>query len=276
MKRHRILSGDFDSRPMILAMEIRDDWEDRDKESWRQNKQKTEECLLYQFGFESREAKRQNFIDLGAKPMSILAFHNRFFEQIRVSFIVGAYYPALTAACTLGERILNHLTLLLRDDYKDTPEYKGVYRKDSFDNWDVPIAVLESWNVLLPEAANLFRTLRDMRQEAIHFRSEVDQNDRDYALRSIKCLQEIIEKQFSAFGKGPWVFSVPGEVYLKKEWEDQPFIRKVFVPNCQHVGPRHTVEAIVPRFVVNDAFEYENREITDEEFCELRISSRGH
>lgn len=274
MRRYRIVFRDFDSRSIVLATEIREEWEELVKESWRQNKRQTEEGLIYEFGQDCQEIKRQNFIDVGAKPMSILAFHNRFLAQIRNSFIVGAYYPALTAACTLGERILNYLTLILRDDYKATPEYKRVYRKDSFDNWDVPIDALESWGVLVPDASKLFRDLKAMRQESIHFRPEVDGNDRDLALTAIRCIQQIIEKQFSAFGRAPWILAVPGEVYIKKEWEQHPFIRKVFLPNCLLVGPQHTVMAVIPRFVINDAFEYPAREVTDEEFCEMRVASR--
>ena len=106
---------------------------------------------------------------------------------------MGGYYPALTAACSLGERILNHLILILRDDYRHTPEFKTVYRKNSFDNWDVPIDTLESWDVLLPKVAKEFRCLKDMRNKAIHFRPEVDRNDRDLALRAVKCLQAVAQ-----------------------------------------------------------------------------------
>jgi hypothetical protein len=73
-----------------------------------------------------------------------VAFHNVFFNQVRDSFVIGSYYPALTAACALGERILNHLVLGLRDSFRTAEEYKRVYRKDSFDNWMIPIDVLEA------------------------------------------------------------------------------------------------------------------------------------
>lgn len=145
MKRYRVLSFDFDTRVHTLTQEIRDEWEDQVKKQHRQNKEAIEKSLLSSYGAQAQDAKRQNFVDLGDKPLSILAFHNRFFEQIRVAFVMGAYYPALTAACALGERILNYLVLILRHDYRHTPEYKNVYRKDSFDNWDVPINTLESW-----------------------------------------------------------------------------------------------------------------------------------
>ena len=233
MKRYRILSFDFDTRARTMTQEIREEWEENVKKQHRQSKESVEQGLIISYGAEARRAKRYNFIDLGDKPLSILAFHNRFYEQIRTSFVMGSYYPALTASCSLGERILNYLLLVLRDDYKHTPEYKTVHRKDSFDNWNVPIDVLESWGILLPEVAKQFRILRDMRHEAIHFRPEVDRNDRELALEAIQCLREIIRCQFSAFGPQPWfITGIPGEIYIKKNWESNPFIQKVYLRNC--------------------------------------------
>jgi hypothetical protein len=270
MKRYRILSFDFDASVYLLTLEIRDEWEEDIKNQHRQNKESVEQSLVESYGAQAQEAKRQNFIDLGDKPFSILAFHNRFFAQVRNAFVMGAYYPALTAACSLGERILNYLILILREDYKHTPEYKTVYRKDSFDNWDLPINALESWDILLPDVAKNFRRLKDMRRKAIHFRPEVDRNARELALAAIQCLREIISNQFSAFGPQPWfIKSMLGESYIKKSWENKPFIKKVYLPNCLLVGPSHQIEALFPQAVVKD-IEYEAREITDEEFSELR------
>jgi hypothetical protein len=189
---------------------------------------------------------------------------------------MGAYYPSLTGACALGERILNHLVLILREDHTKMPEYKTVSRKESFDNWDVAINMLESWDVLLPDAGKSLRDLRDIRNKAVHFQPEVDKNDRALALDAIRCLREIINSQFSAFGPQPWfITNIPGEIYIKKDWEAKPFIRRVYLPNCLAVGPRHKIEALMPRVAVNDKFQYEDREITDEQFGELRIMQRG-
>ena len=271
MKRYRVISMDFDARVHSLNDEIRDEWEESVKEQHRQNRRATQEALIHSFGAQSYHGKRQNFIDLDAKPLSVLAFHNRFFEQARIAFITGAYYPALAGTCALGERILNHLVLILRDDFKSSPEYKRIYSKDSFDNWDTAIDALASWGVLLPEVADEFGTLKEMRNKSLHFRPEVDTNDRELALDAIKSLSAIIGNQFSAFGPQPWfIKSIPGEIYIKKASETEPFIKHVYLPNSLHVGYKHKVESVVPRFVVNDEFEYEDSEITDEEFSELR------
>ena len=242
------------------------------KEQHLENQKKTIEGLKAQYGEWNLYTKEQNFIDLKSKPLSVGAFHNKFLEQIRNAYVIGSYYPALTGACTLGERILNHMIILLRNYHKDTPEFKKVHSKDSFDNWPRAIDALESWGELLPEAASKFRDLNKIRNRSIHFNPEIDHNDKELALEAIHLIQEIVSIQFSAFGNQPWFFYVPGEIYIKKEWEDKPLIKHIFIPNSLLVGSKHTVESIMPQIVVNDQFEYEDKDITDEEFSQLRQS----
>ena len=255
MKRYRVFNWDFDTRARTLVNPIREEWDEEVKRLHYENRTKTERGLIAQYGELAAGQKKKNFIDLEAKPFSIIAFHNKFFEQVRTSFVMGAYYPALTGACALGERILNHLVLILREDYKHTPEYKKIYRKDSFDDWSLAIETLMSWGVLLPEVKEHFLKLMDMRHKAIHFRPETDHNDRELALNVIHCLQNIIANQFSSFGAQPWfITGIPGEIYIKKDWENRPFIRKVYLPSCAYVGPKNIIEAVVPQIVVNDQF----------------------
>lgn len=269
MKRYRIFSFDFDSRAHSLEP-VQEQWDEKVKEQHIENQKKTIEGLKRQFGEQNLEIKIQNFIDLKQKPFSVAAFHNKFLEQIRNSYVIGGYYPALTASCALGERILNHMMILLRDYHKASPEYKKVYRKDSFDYWPLAINTLESWDELLPEAASKFRELNEKRNRAIHFNPETDQNDKELALGAVHLIQDIVRIQFAAFGNQPWYFCVPGEMYIKKEWEGKPLIKHVFIPNALLVGPKHKVESVIPQWVINDQFEYEEKEISDEEFTSLR------
>jgi hypothetical protein len=272
MKRYLVLPFfDFDTRVRTLADPIKDEWEEKIKAMHHENRKRVTDGLIAEFGEFNKENKIADFIALDAKPFSIIAFHNRFFAQIRNSFIIGSYYPALTGACALGERLLNYLVITLRDDYKNTPEYKKVFRKDSFDDWEIPIRTLKAWDILLPDVTENFLKLKDMRNRAIHFRPETDQNDRELALKAIHCLKSIIGNQFSSIGTQPWfITGVPGEIYIKQSWEKKPFIKKIYLPNCALVGPRHKIDSITPQVVIDDRFEYENRQISDEEFCELR------
>ena len=269
MKRYRILAFDFDSRSHFLEP-VQDHWEERVKDQHIANTKNVIDGLASQYGAHDLERKVNDFYDLKSKPFSISAFHNKFLEQIRSAFVSGGYYAALTGACALGERILNHMILMLRDYHKSSDLYKKVYRKDSFDYWPLPIEALESWGELLPDAAEKFRSLNGKRNHAIHFNPEVDQDDRELALDAIHLLQDIVSVQFSPFGAQPWTFSFMGEIYIKKDWENQPLIKHLFIPNSALVGPRHKLDSIIPKVVVNDSHEYEDRNVSDQEYIELR------
>ena len=207
--------------------------------------------------------------------MSILAFHNNFHAQARDAFVVGAYYPALTGICALGERVLNHLVLGLRDSHSNTPAYKRIYRKDAFDDWTMVVSVLEGWNVLVPEAVEAFGKLEQLRHRSVHFRPEVDTNDRELALEAIRCFTSIVEVQFSAFGRCPWFIpGSKGASYIRKEWESHPFIKLVYLPSCVHVGPYHRLEGENGSGVV-EPVPYPDTEITDEEFLEKLEAGPG-
>jgi hypothetical protein len=277
MKRYRVINVDFDARANFLRLKIEDSWDEAAKASYRLSKENIRQGLLREYGIENAQEKLQNFLDINASPFSILAFHNKFFRQARNAFVVESYFPALTSACALGERILNHLLVALRDFYKGTPEYKTVYKKESFDDLDTSINTLIAWDVLQPEAVAAFKELRDIRHKAIHFRPETDQHDRSLALTAILTLARIIDGQFSAFGTHPWfIENTPGTSFLKKSMEDRPFIQKIYIPNCALVGPYHKLTIHGGMWSVNDDFQYEDKDISDEEFANLYNDKAAH
>lgn len=273
MKRYRVFPFfDFDTRADMLVDLIDDNWEEDIKEQHRKNKENIMRRLKAEFGEFHSDVKIQNFIDLGAKPFSVIAFHNIFFAQARIAFIMGAYYPALTGVCALGERILNHLILSLREDYRSTPQYRHVCRKDSFDNWTLAIDTLKAWDVLLPQTVQDFRALMQQRHRAIHFTPETDHKPRELALSAIKSLQSIIGEQFSGWGTQPWfITTIPGEIYIKKEWETRPFIAKIYLPNAALVGYKHHIETFHPQMrIVDPHHNASTSEVSDDEFSILR------
>ncbi len=281
MKRYRIINVDFDSRVAFLDMKIDDSEEENIKEQHRKNKAQIIKSLLKTFGESNREEKLKNLIDLGCAPFSILAFHNKFQHQIRNSFVMGSYYPALTATCSLGERILNHLILLLKDEFKGRPEYKKVYKKKSFDDWSLAIKTLSSWKILLPNVAKNFEKLKKIRhREAIHFNPITDTHDREIALKAIKVLSAIIQEQFSGgihggFKKQPWfIENTKGAFFIKKKYEVNPFIKKIYLPNCDLVGPLHEMEQKDGRWFAVDDHNYEDKEISDKEFVKMLESKK--
>ena len=152
-----------------------------------------------------------------------------------------------------------------------------IYDKKSFDNWDEAINILESWKVLLPGVVSKFKDLKNIRnREAIHFNIETEDKDRETALRAINLLAEIIGGQFAFLGLQPWfIENTKGEFYIKKDWEANPFIKAVYVPNCVLAGPFHKVETVSGGLEVVDDFKYENEEISDSEFVKLREKFTG-
>jgi hypothetical protein len=273
MKRHRILGWDFDSRADLIKM-YKDISELTEQD--RGNYANLINGLKLQFGQNQFEQKLNNLLEIGAKPHSVIAYHNNFLEQIRNSFVIGSYYPALTSSCALGERILNHLILNLRAQFKLTPEYQKVYRKASFDNWDLVIETLTSWSILLPMAKAKFLELKVKRNDSIHFRLDTENNARQHAIESVKLIQDIINEQFTAFGNRPWfITNIPGEIYLKKSWEVDPFIKLVYLPNSLQLGYKHKIESFFP-IKINDQFQYEENEISDEEFTNRRNAKDSH
>ena len=189
---------------------------------------------------------KRRFVQLGLMPFSVVAFHNKFLREARNSYVSGYNYAALTAICSLGERVLNHLVLGLRDNFKSTSSYRKIYRKDSFDNWSVAINALVEWEVLTKEAEAAFRDLEKRRNFALHFNIEIEQRTDEFALEAIQAFEKVVTSQFGALAESPWIFWEPGETYIRRDAETNPFVKLVYLPNCIFVGPQHTIRSVVP------------------------------
>ncbi|MBZ0135778.1 MAG: hypothetical protein K8I27_05355 [Planctomycetes bacterium] len=270
MKRYRIVGYDFDTRANILAMEIKEDWEPRVKDQHEANKAQIRESVELDYGVADAARKLDDFLAIGWRPFSVVAYHNVFFREARDAFVLGSYYPALTGAVSLGERILNHLVLALRDHFKTSDSYKRVYRKESFDNWEVAIAALEEWDVLLPQAATHFRELLTVRNRSVHFDRNLESETRERALEAILLVTKIVQTQFTELFGPPWIIpGTKGATFIARDWETNPFVRKVYLPNCVHVGPYHLLDQNEVGWFVSADKSPESGERTDEEFTAI-------
>jgi hypothetical protein len=266
-RRHLSYTLDFDTRLHTLE-EPGEGWDEAAKAMHLANREQTRQRLGAEFGTDQLDAKIQNFVAIGSKPFSVLAYHNRLFDEVRRAFVIGAYYPALVGACALGERILNHLILDLRAHYSHTPEYKKVYRKNSFDDWRVVIDALEAWGVLLPKAVSEFRALMVLRHRSIHFNVSTYATLREDALAAILHMREIIDQQFTAFGLRPWfILGTKGHIFIKREWEESPFIKACYLPTCPFVGPYFAI-SFSRGLRFHDHNDYGDGTWTDEEFAQ--------
>jgi hypothetical protein len=267
-RRHLSWGMDFDTRAIILEQEIGEHSSDEVKSQHLQNRESVRTRLIAEFGELAADAKLENFVAIGTKPFSVLAFHNALFHQVRQAYVVGAYYPALVGACALGERMLNHMVIDLRKHFVGTPEYKRVIRKQSFADWGFAIDVLESWNVLLPEAVTQFRSLMIIRHRSIHFNTSTYQTLKQDALSAILHLRTIIEQQFGSFAVRPWFIpGTVGHVFIRKDYEENPFVRTYFLPNCPFVGPLFAMRPGPSGWTFYDLLDYGRESLTDDEFA---------
>ncbi|WP_293383220.1 hypothetical protein [Phenylobacterium sp. SCN 70-31] len=266
-RRHLSYTLDFDTRAVLLEQEPGPGWSEETTRLHLENREKVRQGLAAHFGGQALERKVADFVAIKSKPFSVLAYHNQLFEQVRGAFVLGAYYPALVGACALGERILNHLILDLRGAFTHTPEYKHVYRKDSFDDWRVPIDTLAAWGVLVPEAVTEFRALMALRHRSIHFNVSTYATLRDDALAAILHLRQIIEVQFGTFGLKPWLIpGTAGLMFICKSWEDHPFIRAYHARSCPFVGP-YVAISFEQGLQYFDHHDYGDGDWSDEEFA---------
>lgn len=187
-------------------------------------------------------------------------------REVESAYIHGDLYPALTSACCLGERILNHLVIGLKDCFKDSPRYKEVHGEKSFQNWEKSIEILSEWNVLNDEQSGLFNDLLKLRNPAIHFGSveELQEN----AKTAINLVYSITSKIFGH--TSGYFFICSGEIYLKVDEANKPLVKEFIVPHCHLLGFKHRIENRNGQATIVDDEEYSNDVLSDDEFIAQR------
>lgn len=268
MRRYRIQPTNFDTRVLNLE-EPKPTWDKKVIALHEKNKASLINVLKLELGENNFELKLQNFKDLGKLPFSIVSHHNVLFHQARYAFIQGYYYPALTSACALGERILNHLILDLREFYPVSSVDKKSHKRKSIDDWQKAIDTLEEWGVLQASEVNeAFKNLSLLRHRSLHFNLKTIETLRDDALTALSYLSTIIEKQFG-FLVDKIISGTKGAFFLRKTEEQDPFIRKYYLKQSFHVSPYHAFRFIGSVSCVFDYGQNVQKEITDDEFLRL-------
>lgn len=266
-RRYNPYSFDFDSTPLSLD-EPAEHWDESVTKSHLENRASAIERLKLEHGERNIEAVIRNTRDLGPRSMSLVTYHNPMHRQARLAFIVSAYYPALVAACALGERILNHLILDLRGSFRSSSHYRKIYNKDSFDNWSRSVEILTDWNVVLPEAAENFLKLETLRHRSMHFNPETYTTMREDALLALSLLGKIISRQFGYFGGQPWfIENTPGAQFIKADYENHPFVQTYLIPASGFVGVNYGMELMRSGWVHLDYADYGDGSLSDEEFA---------
>ncbi len=269
----------FDTRNLVLDLDIQDDWDGQIKASWDRNKAQVRDELQAEFGTIDAEAKLDNYRAMGSAPWSIVFEHSVLLRQVRNAFAHGDFYPALVGASALGERLLHQLVHALRRDYiNHSASTKAVKSGNLKNEWGSLIDVLQGWGVLDDETADAYRDLEDRRHAAVHFDPRPEAVGRESALAALLDLQQIVERVLAPHGGPPrYIDGISGNSYLSLDAEDEPIVRRIFIPNCALVSPAHRMEpdeSFPGGWRVYDDDDYDCAALSDDEFA-ARIEARG-
>jgi hypothetical protein len=272
-RRYRPIRVTFDTRNVVLNLEIQAEWDDEVKDMWSTNKQLVEEGLLAELGPQDGVRKLGNYKAMGPEPWSITFEHTVLLRQVRSSFAHGDFYPALVGACALGERLLHQMVLAIRQDYANHPATTRRVRSGRLGNhWGALITVLHGWGVLNEGLARTYRDLETLRHAAVHFDPTLSVARREPALEALSAIQEIVEVLLGAHGGPPrYIADTPGASYLALTAEQDPFVKRILLPHCALVSPAHRLKQSdenPDRWIVFDDSKYPATELSDQEFAQ--------
>lgn len=265
MKRHRFLNFSIDSTRNIFKG-VSSPLLERYKEEHR-------DYIKQKYGELNFDAKFDRWLSIPKPVLSVVAEHTHLLQDIENSYVLGSLYSALTGACCLGERIFNQIIFAIKESYRSDSLYKKIYNKGSIVDWKLGIDILVSWKVISSDTEKKYRRLASLRNESVHFQNYA-QDLSAMAKEAIELINQIISDLFEISPEKKFISwcEVPGEIYLRKDAENIPFIKAFYIPCAPLVGFKHTITSSPPAFQmqVEDGEMYENTDISDEEFVRLR------
>jgi hypothetical protein len=259
-RRYRLVSFQVDGRRGIHGAQVAKSLADDDQKR-----------LEDTFGSRDFEAKFRRWKNIAYPPIGLIDEYPEKIEQIINTYSMGYAYPAVTSSCCLAERILNRLVLRCRDHFKAHPEYRRIYRNQSFDDWGRMLGLIEDWQLISAKAMGHFRTLMPIRHQTIHYNDAYDFEAVAEAV--INDLIGAISEIFGVMNRSDiyLLFNVPGEVWLRSQAESQPFVKEFVIPHCYRAHAVHDID-LASRLITERLGRV--GPLTDGEFVELRNRSR--
>jgi hypothetical protein len=222
--------------------------------------------VTYKHGLLDIQDKYDRWLSLSPPSLCVPIEWHDLLREVESAYVHGDYYPALTSACCLGERILNHLIIGLRGYFASSPRYKEVAGKDTFQDWNKLIDILLDWNVLNNDLAQQFKELLNLRNPAVHFGDLADRQKK--AGQAVNAVYSVTSAMFGT--KSGHFFVCEGELYVPKDKVEEPLVKEFIVPHCFLLGYKHRVESRDGKLTVVDDETYQDIQLTDDEFIEFR------
>jgi hypothetical protein len=241
-------------------------------EAREQERQQRRTWIAREYGERDVEEKFARWLGLEPPSLCIPGEYLELLHEVEDAYVRGASYPAWIGACCLAERILNDLILGVRSEFIGSPpRYKEVAGKESFDNWERVISILREWGIVDHGLATHFGELLKLRHiGGVHYGDVRERAER--AKKAIAELYAIVSRRFG-INTAPYLVC-HGEIYVKKSFESDPFVKAFILPNCRRLSYVHRVQGQFPELEIVDDFPAEIGELTDEEFCEYRRAWR--
>jgi hypothetical protein len=230
--------------------------------------------LIEKYGEDSIDDKYLRWSEVSRANMWVLEEFNGFLDEIAKAYIQGYYYLSITGACCLTERVLNRLVVKIKAHHKASPRYKLFYdREQQIQNWSLLIDTLEEWDVLNDEQVKVCKRLYKYRNETVHYIPDYD--FKSAAPEVIKLTTRLIDSLFSVFERRDVynIFTIPGEIWVKEEKLNDPFVKEFVLPCCSMGG-------------AVSQFDYENNEyledgavvgdLSEGEFISIRTDYRNN
>ncbi|MDQ7837228.1 MAG: hypothetical protein RDU59_01900 [Thermodesulfobacteriota bacterium] len=229
------------------------------------------EHLKAALGHEKFEQKLERWLRIQYPPLGLIDEYPEKITQIINTYSAGYFYPAVTSACCLAERILNRLILKTREHFKGDPHYKRVYRKESFDDWGKMITIIHDWRLVPEKAITTMKELMPIRHQSIHYSGTFDFEA--IASDVINKLIAAITEIFGVINRKDiyLVFDVPGEIWVRHHAQDHPFVKEFVLPHCYYAHAVHDID-----FEKQKISERLGKigQLTDDEFVQLRKTSK--
>ncbi len=273
MKRYRISTFFIDSIRNVLRQP-----NPTNSVQMEKIKKDMKNSLISKYGRHDLDNKFKRYMDLEKPPFSVVEEHTYLLEDICDAYIKGSFYSALTGACCLGERIFNNIIFKVGNDFKSLRWYKTVFQKNRREgtiiDWDKGIRILSDWKIIDTNVELKFRQLYKLRTDSVHYQRK-QQDLKAMSLEAINIINFIINELFGLNQTRKDIllwFDVPGELYIRKEAEENPLVKAFYLPCSCFVGPQHSVsvDSKTGKFIFSDNHKYENRMISDDEFIRLR------
>lgn len=231
-------------------------------------KSEIEKSLRAEWGELDFASKLKRFVQLDLSFLGIPEEYYNLLRPVVASYCCGYFYPAITSAGALGERILNRLIIKLRGHFKSSKHYKKIWNKDSFDQWDLPISILNDWGIISAAVKSAFQRLQKYRNESIHYNEGYDFESNSHD--AVKALADIINGQFNYMNRKDlfWIFDMPGEIWVRSTVVNDPFIKEFVLPHCLQLTPFDEPTANPPIRGTNVPL----KPLSDEDFIKARNS----